>query len=128
MFDNLDDRSIQIKDIASTRIPHGSAMDVSLNDFIATVQTIARLPDDEGGDRRERLEAHVNMLLELRDKFGAETRRDVVEMFRNKRFDAETVEGWIKSGAIIDMGLVTTILYNYEEQAELFANHPTLDL
>lgn len=121
----FEDRSRRIEEIAISRIPHGSGRDeISINDAIASVQTMAKLPQNQESGRGARMEAYVRMITELRDRFGAVTLKDADEIVRAKRPESVIVEKWIRDGAILELGTMSLIAISYPEHQRILGENP----
>lgn len=96
----------------------------SLSDLIAYVQRLARLP--ENTQQVNRLEAHVEMLSEWRDRFGAQTWVDAYNLLKERSIDSLTVKKWIENGAIsyeLDGHLVIVLMRSYPEHEALLMDN-----
>ena len=121
----FEDRSRRSEDIAISRIPHGSGRhEISINDAIASVQTMAKLPRNQESGRGARMEAYVRMITELRDRFGAVTLKDADEVIRAKRPESAAVEKWIRDGAILEIGTMSLLAVSYPEHRQILGENP----
>lgn len=105
---------------AMARFPEDGVQENSdLNEYIAALSGIkageTNLMDGHIGGNQEMIEKTINVLTFLRDKYGAKTYGEAIQLLKNRTVDSKIIKFWIEEGMIGDYDYFEAIYEGYPE-------------